>query len=79
MCHVPHRKIVGLWNAFDKDINGYISFTEVNKASLCNLADSAIVAYNPNCDWILDVMEPEIAHRAEWGEYLLFETPRIES
>jgi len=64
MCHVPHRKIVALWNAFDGDVNGYISFTEVNKASLCALGDEE----NPdtNCKWVVDVMEPEIAHRAEW-------------
>ena len=67
MCHVPHRKIVALWNAFDGDVNGYISFTEVNKASLCDLDDDG----NPdtNCEWVLGVMAPEIAHRAEWGEY----------
>jgi len=64
MCHVPHRKIVALWNAFDGDVNGYISFTEVNKASLCDLDDDE----NPdtNCNWVLEVMAPEIEHRAEW-------------
>jgi len=64
MCHVPHRKIVALWNAFDRDVNGYISFTEVNKASLCDLADADNA--DTNCEWIVDVMEPEIAPRAEY-------------
>jgi len=65
MCHVPHRKIVALWNAFDRDVNGYISFTEVNAASLCDLADADNA--DTNCEWIVDVMEPEIAPRAEYA------------
>merc|ERR1712047_213193 len=64
MCHVPHRKIVALWNAFDRDVNGYISFTEVNKASLCDLADEDNA--DTNCKWMVDVMAGEIEHRAEW-------------
>jgi len=65
MCHVPHRKIVALWNAFDNNTNGYISFTEVNAASLCDLADADNA--DTNCEWIVDVMEPEIAPRAEYA------------
>jgi len=63
MCHVPHRKIVALWNAFDLDVNGFISFTEVNKASLCDLDDADNA--DTNCKW-MEHMEPEISHRAEF-------------
>jgi len=62
MCHLPYRKVAALFDAFDTDFNGMVSFPEANAASLCNV----LAGDDPNCNFVHNVLEEEIENRDEW-------------
>jgi len=58
LCQVAHRPVAKLWDAFDADTDGLISFNEMNGASSC-----AYDGPTRECYWVA-VMAPEILRKS---------------